>query len=344
MSQLGSRPDRVRWGVLGVARIAMKKVVPAMQRGSACEVVAIGSRDGARARLAATEFGIARHHDSYEALLADPGIDAVYNPLPNHLHVEWTIRAAEAGKHVLCEKPIGLTAAEAARLVAVRDRTGVLIQEAFMVRAHPQWIAARDIVRSGRLGSLRAMMGAFSFFNVDPANIRNVLDYGGGAIMDIGCYLVHTSRFIFEREPLRVSALIERDPVMQVDRLSSMLLDFGTGHAVGTCSTQLVPYQRIHIFGTEGRLELEIPFNAPPDRPTRLFFDTGADLSGGSRETITIDACDQYTLQADLFSRAILDRQPAPYPLEDSILNMRAIDALFRSAASGRVETGDARR
>jgi predicted dehydrogenase len=218
--------DTIRWGVLGTGRIGTRKVIPAMQRGTHSVVAAIASRDRAKGEAAATALGIAKVHGSYEALLADPEIEAIYNPLPNQLHVPWTIRAAEAGKHVLCEKPIALTAAEGEQLIAVRDRTGVLIQEAFMVRSHPQWIAARDIVRSGRLGEVRGYAGFFSYFNDDPANIRNVFEWGGGGLMDIGCYLVHTSRFVLDREPTRVCGLMDRDPAMRVDRVTSMLLDF----------------------------------------------------------------------------------------------------------------------
>jgi predicted dehydrogenase len=233
------RSAKLRWGVLGVARIATKKVIPAMQRGRWTEVHAIASRDVGRAHQAAGELGIGRAYGSYDALLADPDIDAVYIPLPNHLHVEWTRRAAEAGKHVLCEKPIGLTAAEAEQLIGVRDRTGVRIQEAFMVRTHPQWLGALDIVRSGRLGVARSITGYFSFFNDDPANIRNIKSYGGGGILDIGCYLVNTARMIFEGEPRRVCALVEESPATGVDWMATMILDFDGRHAAGTCSTQL---------------------------------------------------------------------------------------------------------
>jgi predicted dehydrogenase len=325
----------VRWGVLGAARIATRKVIPAMQCGAVTKVTAIASRDLTRARQAAAELGIQKTYGSYDELIADPDVDAVYNPLPNHLHVPWTIKAAEAGKHVLCEKPIALTSADIERLIAVRDRTGVLIQEAFMVRAHPRWLSTLELVRAGRIGQVRAMIGAFSYFNDDAANIRNVLDFGGGALLDIGCYLVNTARLIFEKEPLRVLTAIDRDPQLQVDRLTSMLLDFGTGHAIGTCSTQHVPYQRVNILGTDGRLELELPFNAPPDRSTHIIMDPGTDLSGGGVEMIEIGVVDQYTIQGDQLSLAILHNTPAPYPLEDSLPNMRVIEALFRSAESG---------
>jgi predicted dehydrogenase len=328
-------PSKLRWGILSTARIGTRKVIPGMQQAASCEIAAIASRDRGRAREAADALGIPKAYGSYEELLADPGIDAVNNPLPNHMHVPWSIRAAEAGKHVLCEKPIAHTADEAQRLVEARDRAGVLIQEAFMVRTHPQWIAAADIAGSGRIGDLQLIAGFFSYFNADPTNIRNVLDWGGGGLMDIGCYIVHTSRMILGREPIRAAALIQRDPEMAIDRLTSLMLDFGGPQAIGTCSTQLVPYQRVQIVGTRGRIEIPIPFNAPPDKPTRIFVDDGTDLAGATAETIEFPVCDQYTIQGELFSRAVLDGEPAPYPLEDSVRNMQVIDALVRSADSG---------
>ena len=329
---------KIRWGVLGAAKIATDKVIPAMQRGQWSTVAAIASRDLEKARSAAAKLGIAKAYGSYEELVADKDIDAVYNPLPNHLHVPWTIRAAEGGKHVLCEKPIALSAAEARQLLAVRDRTGAKIQEAFMVRTHPQWLTVKELVTSGRIGEVRSILGAFSYTNRDPANIRNRPEFGGGALMDIGCYLVNTSRFIFGREPLRVTGAVQRDPEMGTDRLTSILLDYGTGHAAGTCSTQMVFYQHLQIFGTTGRIELPIPFNAPPDRPSRIIVDTGADLFGGGISHIDVDVCNQYTIQGDLFSKAILDNTTVPSPLEDAVQNMACIDAIFKSAETGRWE------
>jgi predicted dehydrogenase len=311
-----------------------------MQRSQYASVAAIASRDLAKAKRAAESLNIPRVYGSYEELLSDPEVEAVYNPLPNHLHVPWSIQAALRGKHVLCEKPIALTAAEARQLLDVRNRSGVHIQEAFMVRAHPQWLRAAALVESGRIGTVRSIAGVFSFFNRDAGNIRNVPEYGGGAIMDIGCYLVNTSRLIFKTEPRKVSALIDRDPELGVDRLASMILDYGSAHTIGTCSIQMVPYQRIHILGERGRLELQIPFNAPNDRPCRLLVDDGSDLTGGNIETVEMATCDQYSIQADLFSQAIREGVgTTPYPLEDSIHNMAVIDALFRSASSGRWET-----
>jgi len=321
--------------VLGAAKIATKQVIPAMQLGEWSEVVAIGSRDEARARAAAADLGIPAAHGSYEALIADPNVEAIYNPLPNHLHVPWSMKALEAGKHVLCEKPIGLSVAEAGQLRDARDRTGLLVQEAFMVRTHPQWFAVHDLIRTGRIGDVRSVTGYFSYFNRDAANIRNVPDYGGGAVMDIGCYLINTARWIFGSEPRRVVAMIDRDPDMHVDRLASFMLEFDKGHAIGTCSTQVAPYQSVQIIGTTGRIEIEIPFNAPTDRPCRVVVDDGRDLFGGGEESIAIPTCNQYTLQGDLFSRAIREGGQSAYPLEDTIGNMRVIEAVFRSGKTG---------
>jgi predicted dehydrogenase len=329
---------KVAWGVLGVANIAVKKVLPAMQRGEWCQIAAIASRDLQKAEQAAKELGIGKAYGSYEELLADPEIEAVYNPLPNHLHVPWSIKAAEAGKHVLCEKPISLTVPEAMSLLRTRDRTGVKIEEAFMVRTHPQWCKAIDLVRTGKIGTLRTVMGYFSYFNRDPKNIRNIPEYGGGALMDIGCYLVYASRLLFGEEPARVVANIERDPEMGTDILTSGILHFPSGQSIFTCSTQVAPYQRVQIIGTKGRIEIEIPFNAPPDKPCRIFRDEGGDLSGRSAEVLEFPVCDQYTIQGDLFSQSIREGSALPVSLEGSIRNMAVINAIFRSAESGQWE------
>ena len=314
----------VRWGVLGVAKIATTKVIPAMQRCQHARVVAIGSRDEARARHAASALGIARAYGSYEAVLADPDVDAVYIPLPNHLHVPWTLRALEAGKHVLCEKPIGLTAAEARPLMAARDRAGRIVQEAFMIRSHPQWHAAIAAVRSGALGDVTRVDGRFSYRNLDPSNIRNQLAAGGGGLLDIGCYLVHVARWVFASEPLIVTATLARDPVMGIDSAGDFVLGFTNGTAHGTYGTQREPEQRVEIHGTKATFAIEIPFNAPPDRPCVA---TITPTSGAPR-TLTFDVCDQYTLQGDDVSRAILEGRPATYPLEDSIANMAVMDKI----------------
>ena len=332
-------PRKIRYGVLSTANIGLKKVIPGMQAGSLTEVTAIASRDLARAQAAAAQLGIAKAYGSYEELLADPEIDAVYNPLPNDLHVPWSIKAAEAGKHVLCEKPIGLNVDEARQLIAARDRTGVRMAEAFMVAEHPQWLRVQALITEGRIGELRLVQGTFSYFNVKPENIRNSLTAGGGALMDIGCYLVFFARMIFGAEPTRALALIDRDPTFGIDRLSSMILDFPAkngpaGQFIGTCSTQLVPCQRIQILGTRGRIEVEIPVNTPTDRPVRILIDDGSDLFGSGVQVESFGPLDQYTLQGDAFSRAILEGTGVPVTLESATANMAVLDALFRSAES----------
>jgi len=329
---------KVKWGVLGVAVIAVKKVIPGMQKGEWSEIAAIASRDSRKAENAAHELGIAKAYGSYEALLADTEIEAIYNPLPNHLHVPWSLKAAEARKHVLCEKPLSLTVAEANTLLEARDRCGVKIGEAFMVKTHPQWLRTRELIRHGVIGELRAIAGAFSYFNRDPKNVRNVAAWGGGGLMDIGCYPITTSRWIFGEEPVRVAGIVENDPEFGTDRLTSAILEFPSGQAVFTCSTQIVPYQRMQFLGTKGRIEIEIPFNAPNDRPTRIFIDDGRDVFGGEIRTETIPVCDQYTVQGDAFSLAIREGGEVAVPLEDAIANMALIEAVFRAAESGKWE------
>jgi predicted dehydrogenase len=331
-------PNKVRWGVLSTSHFALRLAVPAMQKSEWCDIRAIASRDQAKAGAAARALGIPKTYGSYEELLRDPEIEAIYNPLPNHMHVPWSIKAAEAGKHVLCEKPLSVTVAEAEELQRVQGRTGLKIGEAFMVRTNPQWLRARELAQSGRIGQLRAIAGYFSYFNRDTNNIRNKYEIGGGGLMDIGCYPITTSRFIFGEEPKRVVSLIERDPEMKVDRLASVILDFPSGQAIFSCSTQLVPYQRMNLFGTKGRIEIEIPFNAPNDRPCRIFIDDGGDLTGKTISTETFPISDQYTIQGDLFSRAIREGLEVPVPVSDAIKNMAVIEAAFRSAASGKWE------
>jgi len=323
--------DRVlRWGVLSTANIN-RKVVPATQRADRCEVVAIASRDPESAARAAAEFGIPRAHGSYEELLADPEVDAVYNPLPNHLHAEWTIAAAEAGKHVLCEKPLAMNADEAERMVEACASAGVVLMEAFMYRLHPSWEGVRELVRSGRIGELRSVQSWFSYFNDDPANIRNIAEAGGGALYDIGCYTVNLSRMLFGSEPSRIQTSMTFDETMGVDVLTSAVLEFGRGVAAFTVTTRAETDQRVHVYGTEGRISVGIPFNIPPDRPTEVFVTSGGDPPvAPDTETITFDTTDPYTVQAERFARAVLDEEPVPIPVEDSIGNMRAIDEIFR--------------
>jgi len=326
---------KVVWGVLSTAKIGTAKVIPALQRCAHAEVRAIASRSLQAAQDAARALSIPRAYGSYQELLADPEIEAIYNPLPNHLHVPLTLEAARAGKHVLCEKPIALSAAEAEGLRGC----GVHVMEAFMVRFHPQWLHARDLVQGGRIGALRAVQVLFSYFNDDPANIRNRPDIGGGGLFDIGCYAVVAGRFFFGADPLRAVALVDRDPALRTDRLASALVDFGAGrHLDFTVSTQLAPYQRVQLCGTKGRIEILIPFNAPPNAATRILVDDGSALDGSGVAVETLPPCDQYTLQGDAFSRAVRGEVPLPYGVEDAVVNLKVLDAIFRSERSGRFE------
>lgn len=329
--------EPVRWGIVSTARIGRVKVVPSMMKSPLCKVVAVASRNETAARAMADELGIPLALGSYEALIASPDIEAIYNPLPNHLHVPLTLAAARAGKHVLCEKPVALTAAEAAQLLEAPP--GILIAEAFMIRHHPQWLAARDLIRAGEIGELRAVNVLFSYFNDDPANVRNIADIGGGGLYDIGCYAVVSGRFLFGAEPVRVVSMIDRDPVFHIDRLSSALADFGGGrHLAFTVSTQLVPYQRVQALGTKGRIEIRRPFNAPLGEGTQIFIDSGAELGDASARSIEIAPCDQYQLQAEAFSRAVRGEGTLDYGVPDAVANMRILDALYASGGSGRWE------
>ncbi|MGA2420943.1 MAG: Gfo/Idh/MocA family oxidoreductase [Candidatus Acidiferrum sp.] len=327
------KSGKVKWGILGVASIAKRKVIPAMQQGDYSEVTGIASRELAKAQEAAAKFGIAKAYGSYAEMLADPEIEAIYNPLPNELHVPWSIKAMDAGKHVLCEKPIGLNVAEAKQLLAARDRTGMKCGEAFMIRLHPQWLRAREVVRSGKIGELRAIMATFSYFDRAAHSIHNNPN-GGGGLLDIGCYPINTSRFIFGEEPTKVVGLVERDPEMKIDRLTSAILAYPSGQAIFTCSTQLVYHQSMELFCTRGRIVMEIPYSAPLDLPTNIVIDEDLGRKGNASTTEVIPACNQYTLQGDAFSKAIREDGEVPVPLEDAIKNMAVIDAVFRSGAS----------
>ena len=322
---------KIRWGVLSTAKIGIKKVIPAMQLGKYCKFTAIASRQLEKAQAAARRLGIEKAYGSYEELLADCDVDAIYLPLPNHLHVPWAIKALKAGKHVLCEKPIGLNAAEAQELLETsRKFPRLKVMEAFMYQHHPQWQWAKKRVFEGKIGELRTIQSFFSYYNSDPKNIRNKADIGGGGLMDIGCYCISLSRFIFGAEPRRVCGIMEEDPEMKVDRLTSGILEFARGTSTFTCATQLLRYQRVNIFGTKGRIEIEIPFNAPPDQPCKIWHGDDARI-----EEVILGICNQYTIQGDLFSRAVLEDREVPTPLEDAVANMQMIDALVRSARSG---------
>ncbi|MBS1811726.1 MAG: Gfo/Idh/MocA family oxidoreductase [Acidobacteria bacterium] len=323
--------SKVKWGVLSTSNFAQTKVIPAMLKAEHTELVAIASRDLAKAQATADKFGLPKAYGSYEELLADPDIQVIYNPMPNHQHVPWSIKALEAGKHVLCEKPIGLSSADAQLLLdASRHYPHLKIMEAFMYRLHPQWVRAKQIVQEGGIGELRTIQSFFSYFNRDGNNIRNKSDIGGGGLMDIGCYNISFSRFIFDAEPKRVIGIVDYDPEFQTDRIASGMMDFGNGTSTFTCSTQLTSYQRANIFGTEGRVEIEIPVNAPPDKPCRIWHQRGTEI-----EEISFDVCDQYVIETDAISLAVLNGTPVPTPLEDAVANMKVIEAVIESGRTG---------
>jgi predicted dehydrogenase len=336
--------DKVKWGILGAASIARRRVVPAMKNCELAEVAAVASRSLAKSQEFAKGLGIPKAYGSYEELIDDPDIEVIYNPLPNHLHVEWSIRAASRGKHVLCEKPIARNVAEARRLLQARDDYGVKIGEAFMVRTHPQWLRTQELIRGGKIGKLRSIVSSFSYFNIEPENVRNSTDFAGGALMDIGCYPVKLSRFIFGEEPRRVLACIERDPSFGTDRLTSAILEFNEGQSIFTCSTQLVYYQRMQFLGTEARLDVEVPFNAPTDNPCRLILDDGKNLYAGSSQQVElIPVCNQFTIQGDLFSKAVRGEGEVPNPMEEAVANTAVLEGLFQSAATGKWEKPEQR-
>jgi predicted dehydrogenase len=323
----------LRIGILSTADIARTKVIPGMRKATRCEVVAIASRDGARARQVAAELSIPTAHDSYEALLADPGVDAVYIPLPNHLHARWTLAAAAAGKHVLCEKPLAMTSNQAREMIDACRSAGVILMEAFMYRLHPTWTAVRELVDAGRIGRLVAVQSWFSYFNDDPANIRNVREAGGGALYDIGCYCVNLSRTLFRGEPTRVVGSLRRDPVGGTDTLVSALLEFGDGVATFTASTRAEDDQRVHVYGTQGRISIGIPFNVPPDRPTQVYLSAGGNPpTDPDTEVLTFAVADPYTIEMERFAEMVLDGAPPPFPPEDAAANLAVMERIVASA------------
>ena len=319
---------KINWGILSTAKIGFEKVIPAMQQSKHCEMVAIASRTQESARDAAKHLNIPKAYGSYHELLDDASIDAVYIPLPNHMHVPWTIKALVAGKHVLCEKPLALTTAEADVLLQeVKKYPNLKVMEAFMYRHHPQWLQALELINEGGIGTVITVHSFFSYYNNDPENIRNMADIGGGGLMDIGCYCISLARLIFDAEPQRIMGKIEFDPDFKTDRLCSGILDFGQGTSTFTCSTQLVPFRRVNILGTKGRIEIEIPFNAPPEQPCRMLLQCNDKI-----EEIELEICNQYTIQGDLFSHAVLNNEKVPTPLEDAVANMKVLEAVIQSA------------
>lgn len=327
-------PNPLRWGVLGAADIAVQKVIPAISAYREGRVEAISSRTEDRAKATAERLGIPKSFGSYQSLLDDPEIEAVYIPLPNHLHMEWTLAAAAAGKHVLCEKPLAMSSADAQTMIDACDAAGVKLMEAFMYRLHPMWAEVRRLVDDGAIGELVAIQSLFSYFNDDPADIRSIPEFGGGALYDIGCYPVNVARMLFKSEPSKVKSSIRRDPDFGIDIVTSAVLDFGGRHATFTCSTRMEDHQWVGIEGTEGRLVVEIPYNIPSDRSTHILRYAGGEppVEPGL-EIHEVPAANQYGIQADAFARAVRDDTPVPTPVQDAVGNLTVIEQIFADGA-----------
>jgi predicted dehydrogenase len=331
--------DKVRWGMLSPAMIALKRVIPAMREVGNAVVAGIASRDAARARAAADEAGVEKSYGSYEAMLADPAIEVVYVALPNHLHVEWCVKAMQAGKHVLCEKPVAMTAREAEPLIAVRDRTGRLIEEAFQIRNHPQWAALRAVIDSGEIGAVRGLQALMCYNNRNPADIRNRPETGGGALYDIGSYAVTGCRMAFGAEPTRALGLFEHDPDFGTDRLASAILQFPTGQATILISTQAGPttggsHQHLGLIAEKGWVRMDFPFAHSVPSPCNLFIGADGSIGSSPKRTIAFEPVNQYALQAERFSRLVRGESAASFPIELAVANMRVLDALRRSGES----------
>ena len=326
--------DKLRWGVMSTANIAIKKVMPGIQKASNGELAAIASRSLDAANDVADSFGIPHRFGSYVDLLESDEIEAVYIPLPNDMHLEWTLAAAEAGKHVLCEKPLALTAADAQEMVDACAQAGVTVMEAFMYRLHPSWLKVRELVASGEIGDLTAIIAGFAFFMDNPGNIRNKPEHGGGALMDIGCYPINVARMLFGSEPVSVSASMSRHPDFGTDVLTSAVLGFAAGHATFTVSTLAEPAQFVHVMGSDGRIDVEIPFNVPEEHETSIHL-----IRGGNPprepgvETFHFEPADQYAIEAELFARAVLEGATVPTPPEDGVANMAVIERIVAAAA-----------
>lgn len=323
---------KIRWGILSTAYIAQEAMIPAMLNSEYCSVTGIASRNNEKVKNIATKFEIPKFFGSYQELVEDPDIEAVYIPLPNHLHVEWAVKCLKAGKHVLLEKPVALSSEEARFLKEEASKYPDLkIMEAFMYKFHPQWIRVKEMIKEGEIGELRTIQSSFSFFDDDPKSIVNNKEYGGGSLMDIGCYPISLSRFLFDEEPKSVFAKIENDPVFNVDILATALMEFEKGTSFFFSSIQMIDHQQVQIFGTEGSITFEIPFNPPADKPVRLWL-----LKDGMKKEIEFDICDQYTQEADYFSLAILENDKVPIDLDDAINNMIVIEKIRESDRLGK--------
>jgi len=327
--------EKLRMGVLGCSGHYAQRIATALKSSLLVEPYAVASRDAAKAKKFAKTWNFPVSYGSYEELLADPKVDFVYIPLPNHLHLEYIMKAADAGKPALCEKPLCLNAKDAAKAAEYCKKKKIPVMEAFMYRFHPQWVRAAEIIKAGELGKIMATSGVYAYNNKDGANIRNKTDCGGGAVMDIGCYMASVARFLMGVEPKKVAATLIRDPDFKTDILSSVILDYGEGRtSTFTISTQLFPSQRISAHGTNGSLSVEIPINQYPDIPGKLTVSTSV-----MKREVETEIVDQYLLEFDAFAMALIDNTDVPTPISDAVANMAVLDAIFAAAASGKWET-----
>ena len=319
---------KIKFGILSTANIAMTQVIPAMLKTKYCQVMGIASRSSKKAENAAKQFQLPKYYCSYQSLLDDMEIDAVYIPLPNHLHVEWAIKALRAGKHVLVEKPIALSSSEANRLKDESKKHPKLkIMEAFMYKHHPQWIKTKKMIDNGDIGILKVIQSSFSFFDNKPESIVNNKALGGGSLMDIGCYPISVARFLFDAEPIKILANIDYHPQFKVDSIASGILEFKEGYSTFFSSIHLAYNQQVKIFGTTGIIEFDVPFNPSNTVPSKIFYTKNEQKP----ETIEFEICDQYTLQADAFASAIMKDKDVSTSLEDAVNNMVVIERMLEA-------------
>lgn len=321
-----------RWGILSTANIGINQVIPAICASENGVAHAIASRDLAKARHVADRFGMKHAFGSYDELLACDEIDGIYIPLPTSQHVEWTLKAAKAGKHVLCEKPIALKTAEIDALIAARDQYGVVISEAFMVYYHPQWIKLRELLHEGVIGHLRRVEGVFTYFNNDPANMRNQLSLGGGGLPDIGVYPVVTTRMSTGLEPKRIRAQIEFDPTFKTDRYASVEAQFDGFDLHFYVATQMAYRQSMIFHGDKGYIEVHAPFNPLKYDHARI---SVHNVTRDTTTTYSFQNINQYQLQAETFVRKARGAPVSVFSLENSKGNQHFIDMVYEAGKKG---------
>ena len=320
---------KLKIGVLGVSNHLIKRIILPLQETNNCFIYGIASRNSEKAISASRQYNIPKYYESYDDLLSDKDIDIVYIPLPNHLHAEWIKKSADAGKHVLCEKPLCMNAKESEDAISYVDKKGIKLMEAFMYKFHPLWIHVKNIIDTKQIGDITYIHTSFSYNNPSKTNIRNIKEYGGGAMMDIGCYAVSVPRFLLGREPEKTVSLINRHPDFGTDILSSAIMDFGTSRSTFTVGTLSDAHQRVEITGTAGKITIPIPFNTFVDVRSTITITN----SIGER-TVEFAPADQYGIMFDVFAKTVINDHPVPVNAMDALLNQKVVDAIFRSGES----------